>query len=95
MCEQRLKEGEIPQCVAQCGGNARFVGDLEKGWDSFIGSMNSGERGEGTYGNGGYRKMTEFLEEFTDDQVYALPDVGNGPACRYILRRHHWEGGDC
>ncbi len=94
MCEQRLKEGELPQCVAQCGGNARWVGDLDEGYDSFIGAMNSGERGEGTYGNGGYRKMVDFIEEFSEDQVHALPDVGNDPSCLYILRRHHWEGGD-
>lgn len=28
MCEQRISQGELPQCVAQCGARARFFGDL-------------------------------------------------------------------
>ena len=37
--------------------------------------------------------MVEFLEPFTDADD-ALPDVGNKPSYSYILRDHHWEGGD-
>ena len=29
LCEQKIAQGELPQCVAQCGGRARFFGDLE------------------------------------------------------------------
>ena len=36
----------------------------------------------------------EFLEPFTDADVHKLPDVGNKPSYSYILRDHHWEGGD-
>lgn len=85
MCEQKLLDGEVPQCVSQCGGNARWVGDLDKGWDSFVGSYDP---------EGKQRKMVDFIEEFTEDQVHHLPDTGNHPSCAYILRRHHWEGGD-
>ena len=31
LCEQRIAQGELPSCVAQCGGRARFFGDLDKG----------------------------------------------------------------
>ena len=40
------------------------------------------------------RRMMEFIEEFTEDEVYRLPDMGNGPQCAYILRGHTWYGGD-
>ena len=30
LCEQKVAQGELPQCVSQCGGRARFFGDLEK-----------------------------------------------------------------
>ena len=35
LCEQKIAQGELPQCVAQCGGRARFFGDLDEGLDSF------------------------------------------------------------
>lgn len=85
LCEQKLAQGELPQCVSQCGGNARWVGDLDAGLDTFIGSDDSaGER----------RKMKEFLEPFSDSDIYHLPDVGNKPSFAFILRDHEWQGGD-
>ena len=36
LCQQRTAQGELPQCVAQCGGRARFFGDLEQGLESFV-----------------------------------------------------------
>ena len=36
--------------------------------------------------------MMDFIEPFTDDQVYHLPDAGNGPSFAYILRDHKWYG---
>ena len=85
LCEQKLSQGELPQCVSQCGGNARWIGDTEAGYESFEGSEDPlGKR----------RKMVEFMEPFTDADVHKLPDVGNKPSYSYILRDHHWEGGD-
>lgn len=91
MCAQALSEDDnaVPQCVSQCGGNARWVGDIDEGYDSFVGAFETdgditGER----------RRMMEFIEPFTDDQVYRLPDLGNGPQCAYILRGHKWYGND-
>ena len=38
VCEQKIAQGELPQCVAQCGARARYFGDLEQGLDSFVGA---------------------------------------------------------
>ena len=35
LCEQRISQGELPQCVAQCGARARFFGDLDQGVANF------------------------------------------------------------
>ena len=35
LCEQITAQGGLPQCVIQCGGRARFFGDLEQGIDTF------------------------------------------------------------
>lgn len=80
LCEQKVAQGELPQCVTQCGGMARWFGDLDEGVESF-----KGARGE---------TLGEFCEPFTDADVHTLPDVGNGPEGRYILRRMAWKGGE-
>lgn len=83
LCAEKMEKGELPQCVSQCGGNARWVGDTEEGYESFVGSYDPlGEQ----------RKMVEFIEEFTDADVYKLPDAGNAPSFSYILRGHEWVG---
>ena len=35
LCSQIVGQGGLPQCVIQCGGRARFFGDLEQGIESF------------------------------------------------------------
>ena len=80
LCEQKIAQGELPQCVSQCCGMARWFGDAEGDVREF-----RGPRGE-TAG--------EFLEEFSDEQVHKLPDVGNKPSFAYILRDMKWQGGD-
>ena len=80
LCEQKIAQGELPQCVTQCGGMARWFGDMEGDIRDF-----KGARGE-TLGN--------YCEEFTDADVYRLPDVGNKPSGAFILRRMKWRGGD-
>ena len=80
LCEQKIAQGELPQCVSQCCGMARWFGDAEGDVREF-----RGPRGE-TAG--------EFLEEFSDEQVHKLPDVGNKPSFVYILRNEKWQGGD-
>ena len=84
LCEQKLSQGELPQCVSQCGGNARWIGDTEAGYESFAGSEDPpGKR----------RKLVEFLEPVTDADVPKLPDLGNTPSYSYLLRDHPRAGG--
>ena len=80
LCEQKIAQGELPQCVSQCCGMARWFGDAEGDVREF-----RGPRGE-TAG--------EFLEEFSDEQIHKLPDVGNKPSFAYILRDMKWQGGE-
>ena len=82
LCEQMISQGELPQCVTQCGGIARFFGDLDEGIESFRGAMLGEE----------YTVLGDFCEPFEEADVHHLPDVGNAPSFRYILRRHEWQG---
>ena len=79
LCEQKITQGELPQCVSQCCGMARWFGDLDDGGVSAL-------RGPGGYTAG------EFLEEFDESQLHHLPDVGNKPSFAYILRDMKWRG---
>lgn len=85
LCEQRITQGELPACVAQCSGNARWIGDVDKGYDSFVGTYDP---------LGNQRKMVDFIEPFKESDVHHLPDAGNKPSFAYILRDHQWEGGE-
>ena len=86
LCQQRTAQGELPQCVTQCGGFARFFGDLDEGIESFRGPYNK-TLGELTGEDGDYP-----IKPFKDSDVHHLPDVGNHPSFRYILRNHEWKG---
>ena len=79
LCEQKSTEGELPQCVSQCCGMARWFGDLDN--DDI--SEFRGPRGE-TVGS--------FLEDFSEDEIHHLPDVGNEPSFMYLLRNMEWRG---
>ena len=79
LCEQKIAQGELPQCVAQCGGRARFFGDLDAGdYAQFSGPLG--------------KKMGEVVDEFSEEDVHTLPNVGNNPSFRYILRDMTWQG---
>ena len=96
LCEQRTSQGELPQCVAQCGGRARFFGDLDAGLDSFVGAGKVSIAGDAGYDavNSEFCTYGEIAKPYTDSDVHHLPNVGNDPAFSFILRDHHWEGGD-
>ena len=78
LCEQRISQGELPQCVTQCGGQARWFGDLDQGIGSFKGAL--GET------------MEERVSSYEDADVHHLTNVGNDPAFVYILRDRTWQG---
>ena len=79
MCKSLTDEGGIPQCVSQCVGLAKWYGDLDE--DPTMKSFRGGA--ELTLG--------EACMDFSDSDVYTLPDKGNGPSIRYILRGKKWD----
>ena len=102
MCVQKIERGELPQCVTQCGGRARFFGDLDKGIESFEGPGIMDK----TIGPDykvvhpiGYEdqvatrvKLKDFVEPFKQSDVYRIDDQGTGPNMLYILRNRKWQG---
>lgn len=95
MCEGVVEEGGLPQCVVNCGGRARFFGDLDEGIDSFVAVAPAGPKEfEGrSYDEMMATRVTygEYCEPYTEDQVHTLPNEGNDPACVYILRKAQWQ----
>ena len=83
LCEQQTTQGELPLCVQGCTGRARFFGDLEKGIENLEGPPNQ----EGTR-----ETLAQVCKPFDEGCVHHLPDVGNSPAFRYILRERQWQG---
>ncbi len=83
LCEQLVADGSLPQCVQECGGLARFFGDLDGDVLDF---------------KGGYeRTLREFIEDgacepFEESETYRLPDAGNDPAHIYVMRGREWRG---
>ena len=101
MCEQKVAQGELPQCVAQCGARARFFGDLEKGIESFEapGAPLEGDKSYDAQVKARI-KLGEVTGEscdypvkpYKDSDIHHLPDVGNKPGFVYILRDEQWQG---
>lgn len=83
LCEQKIAQGELPECVRQCGGRARFFGDMEKGIETFVGPPDK---------DGRFLPITETSKPWSDADVHHLPDVGNKPSYVYILRNRTWQG---
>ncbi len=94
LCEQKIAQGELPQCVAQCGGRARFFGDLDAGLDSFVGAGKVSIAGDAGYDavNSEFCTYGEIAKPYTDSDVHHLPNVGNDPSFLHILRNHEWKG---
>ena len=94
LCEQKIAQGELPQCVAQCGARARYFGDLEQGLDSFVGAGKVSIAGDAGYDavNSEFCTYGEIAKPYTDSDVHHLPNVGNDPSFLYILRNHEWKG---
>ena len=94
LCEQKIAQGELPQCVAQCGSRARFFGDLEQGVDGFEAPAPP-QALSCDYAEMQQTRVTlkEYVEQYTEDEIHRLPDVGNGPELMYLLRSDRkWRG---
>ena len=94
LCEQKVAQGELPQCVAQCGSRARFFGDLDKGVDNFEAPAHP-QALSCDYAEMQQTRVTlkEYVEPYTEDEIHRLPDVGNGPELMYLLRSDRkWRG---
>ena len=95
LCAQKLAEGELPQCVSQCGSRARYFGEIEGGIRNLEGPAFPDSKSCGYEEMQATRvKLGDYVEEFTDSDVHSLPDVGNGPSFKYILRDRKWRGGE-
>ncbi len=104
LCEQKIAQGELPQCVMQCGGRARYFGDLDQGIENFEGpaplDVSIGDDFKKINDIGyeanlhSYAKLKDAVNPYEESDVYRLPDLGNAPAFVYILRDRVWQGGD-
>jgi Fe-S-cluster-containing dehydrogenase component len=84
LCEQKVAQGELPECVRQCGGRARYFGDIEKGLETFVGPPYASEDE--------FENIMSTTRPWASEEVHHLPDVGNKPSFLYILRKHEWKG---
>ena len=100
LCEQLTSQGGLPQCVAQCGGRARFFGDLDKGIESFEAPRNA-YKADREHNDFQYDQLFEGnritfgeLGQPYDKQteVHHLPNAGNDPSFVYVLRDREWKG---
>ena len=93
LCEQRISQGALPQCVAQCCSRARFFGDLDQGWDSFVAPAPTQDKATSYEDMQNSRTtLKDWTEDYTEDDFYHLTDVGNGPHIAYLLRNRTWQG---
>ena len=87
LCEQRISQGELPQCVAQCGARARFFGDLDQGVANLEAPAHPDSPGcqydEMTKTR---VKLKDYVEAFTENDIHHLTNKGNDPKIMYLLR---------
>ena len=85
----------------QCGGRARFFGDLDQGIES-LEAPAAPLDGDKSYEacTGARIKLGDAVGEsgefafkpFEDSEIHHLPDVGNHPSFFYVLRHETWQG---
>ena len=101
LCYDKVEQGLLPQCVTQCGGRARYFGDLDEGIESLEGpaplnvesgddfkKINPVDYDANVHSRA---KLGDVVNEFGEDQVYHLNDYGNGPSFAFILRGVKWQ----
>ncbi len=101
LCEQQISQGDLPQCVAQCCGRARWFGDVEKGYETFEApgfdvadtrDFQTVHDSRLVLGDVTGADSVHVIEPYTESDVYHLPNVGNNPSFAYILRDRTWQG---
>lgn len=79
LCKDSIDEGELPQCVSQCVGLAKWFGDIEE--DPSMMSF-----------RGGYDStLGDTVAPFAEENLHKLADLGNGSSVVYILRNKEWQ----
>lgn len=104
LCTDLTENGELPQCVAQCVGRAKFFGDLDEGIESFEGPGNpiiwapdghylAPEDASYDAVHFNHCNIMDVIAPFEESDVHHLEDMGNGPNFVYICREPHvWQG---
>lgn len=95
LCHDKVEEGELPQCVMQCSGRARFFGDLDEGLESFRGPGRCSILDDPSYEAVNKECFINFggdsTKPYSDDEVHRFTDEGNDPNFIYILRNATWQ----
>jgi Fe-S-cluster-containing dehydrogenase component len=94
LCQEATEQGDLPACVAQCGGRARFFGDIENGIENLEGPGDYASVGDDKdYESMRQARVTlgDYVEPFTEDDIHYLTDYGTGPSFPYILRNRAWQ----
>lgn len=94
LCQDKIEQGGLPACVQQCGGRARFYGDIDEGIENLEGPGNEAAIGEDkSYENcdASRVKLGEYVEPFEQSDIYRFKDSGNDPQFMYILRNRTWQ----
>ena len=88
-------DGELPACVAQCCGRARWVGDLDEGYESFEGPANWTNFTDPSYEALGKTrtKMLDYVKPWEEADEHRFVDEGNNPAFMFVLRENTWQEG--
>ena len=87
LCEQKVVQGELPQCVTQCAARARFFGDLDQERRQFRGSgIRRSHASELRRYAVDARQDERLREAYKQTDIHHLADAGNGPKLMYLLR---------
>lgn len=88
LCEQKITQGELPQCVSQCAARARFFGDIDLGVDNFEGPAAPKDPEAVSYEDmlSTRVKLKDYVETYKDSEIHRLANAGNDPKFMYLLR---------
>jgi Fe-S-cluster-containing dehydrogenase component len=89
LCEQRITQGELPQCVTQCCARARFFGDLDNGYENFEAPAPPLEASQDYPQLAQTRvKLKDYVEAWNPaTDIHHLSNVGNDPKIMYLMRQ--------